>query len=67
MDGDKLGGRSAAAVYQGKTPVKVKKMGHFVYEVADLDRSVKFWTEVMGFEVTESNEQTPSSSCTLRR
>jgi catechol 2,3-dioxygenase-like lactoylglutathione lyase family enzyme len=40
----------------GASPIKVKKMGHFVYEVADVARSVKFWTEVMGFQVTESNE-----------
>lgn len=56
MDGDKRGGLSAETGQQGKTPVKVKKIGHFVYEVADIERSVKFWTEVMGFEVTESNE-----------
>src|SRR5690349_24681484 len=56
MDGDKRSGLSPETSYQGKTPVKVRKIGHFVYEVADIERSVKFWTEVMGFEVTESNE-----------
>ncbi|HEV8016233.1 MAG TPA: VOC family protein [Stellaceae bacterium] len=55
MDGDKRGGLGARA-YEGKTPVKVKKIGHFVYEVSDIERAVKFWTDVMGFEVTESNE-----------
>jgi catechol 2,3-dioxygenase-like lactoylglutathione lyase family enzyme len=40
----------------GGSPIKVKKVGHFVYEVADVARSVRFWTEVMGFQVTESNE-----------
>jgi catechol 2,3-dioxygenase-like lactoylglutathione lyase family enzyme len=55
MDGDKRGGLSPQT-YEGKTPVKVKKIGHFVYEVSDIERSVKFWTDVMGFEVTESNE-----------
>jgi catechol 2,3-dioxygenase-like lactoylglutathione lyase family enzyme len=55
MDGDTRGGPSPQ-IYQGKTPVKVKKIGHFVYEVSDIERSVRFWTEVMGFEVTESNE-----------
>jgi len=55
MDGDKPGGLSPQT-YQGPSPVKVKKFGHFVYEVADVARSVKFWTEVMGFKVTESNE-----------
>ena len=56
MDGDKRGGLSPEKADQGKTPVKVKKIGHFVYEVSDIERSVKFWTEIMGFEVTESNE-----------
>ena len=56
MDGDKRGGLTVATGSQGKTPVKVKKIGHFVYEVADIERSVKFWTEIMGFEVTEGNE-----------
>ena len=55
MDGDKRGGL-AAEIGQGTTPIKVKKFSHFVYEVANVERSVKFWTEVMGFEVTESNE-----------
>ena len=56
MDGDKRGGLKAETGQQDKTPVQVKKIGHFVYEVADIDRAVKFWTEIMGFRVTESNE-----------
>src|SRR5579872_7063653 len=55
MDGDKRAGL-APETGQGTTPIKVKKFSHFVYEVADVARSVKFWTEVMGFQVTESNE-----------
>ena len=56
MDGDKRGGLGPETSDRGKTPVKVKKIGHFVYEVSDVERSVKFWTEIMGFEVTERNE-----------
>jgi len=41
---------------QTKTPIKVKKIGHVVYEVSDLDRSKEFWTEVMGFNVSDVNE-----------
>jgi hypothetical protein len=41
MDGDKHGGVSPEAGYQGQTPVKVKKIGHFVYEVSDIARAVK--------------------------
>lgn len=55
MDGQQPGGSTPKA-YQGISPVKVKKLGHFVYEVADVARSVKFWTEVLGFEETETNE-----------
>lgn len=55
MDGDKRGGLTPETE-QGTTPIKVKKFSHFVYEVADVGRSVKFWTEIMGFQVTESNE-----------
>jgi catechol 2,3-dioxygenase-like lactoylglutathione lyase family enzyme len=39
------------------TPVKVKKLGHFVYEVSDLDRSIRFWTEIMGFHISDRNER----------
>jgi catechol 2,3-dioxygenase-like lactoylglutathione lyase family enzyme len=39
-----------------KSPIKVKKIGHLVYEVSDVDRTVKFWTEKMGFTVSDKNE-----------
>lgn len=42
--------------YKGKSPINVNKLGHFVYEVTDIERSVKFWTEVMGFHETDRNE-----------
>jgi len=38
------------------TPINVKKLGHFVYEVSDIDRSVRFWTEIMGFRISDRNE-----------
>ena len=38
------------------TPIKVKKLGHLVYEVSDIERSTKFWTEIMGFTVSDRNE-----------
>jgi len=41
--------------YQGSSPIKVNKLGHLVYEVSDVERSVKFWTEVMGFKETDRN------------
>jgi len=39
------------------TPVKVKKLGHLVYEVSNLERSVQFWTEIMGFQISDRNEK----------
>jgi len=39
------------------TPIKVKKLGHFVYEVSDVERSTKFWTDIMGFKITDRNDK----------
>ena len=41
---------------QETTPVKVKKLGHAVFQVGDIERSTKFWTEIMGFKVSDKNE-----------
>ena len=43
--------------YKGTSHIKVNKLGHMVYEVSDIERSVKFWTEVMGFEETDRNDK----------
>lgn len=42
--------------YTGKSPIKVNKLGHMIYEVSDVERTAKFWSEVMGFEETDRNE-----------
>jgi catechol 2,3-dioxygenase len=42
--------------YEGVTPIKVNKLGHLVYEVSDVERTVKFWTEVMGFQESDRND-----------
>jgi catechol 2,3-dioxygenase-like lactoylglutathione lyase family enzyme len=52
-----------AAAAPRPSPIKVKKLGHLVYEVSDVERSRKFWTEVMGFTVSDVNEQ---GMCFLR-
>ena len=41
--------------YKGVSPIRVKKLGHLVYEVSDIERSVRFWTEVMGLIETDRN------------
>lgn len=38
------------------TPVKVKKLGHVVFSVSDIERTTKFWTEILGFQVSDRNE-----------
>jgi catechol 2,3-dioxygenase len=42
--------------YTGTSPVSVNKLGHLVYEVTDVERTVRFWTQVMGFKETDRNE-----------
>lgn len=44
------------ASYRGTSPIKAKKLGHMVYQVSDIERSVRFWTEVMGFVETDRND-----------
>jgi catechol 2,3-dioxygenase len=39
------------------TPVKVKKLGHVVFTVSDIERTTRFWTEIMGFRVSDRNER----------
>jgi catechol 2,3-dioxygenase-like lactoylglutathione lyase family enzyme len=38
------------------TPIHVKKIGHVVLSVSDIERSSKFWTEIMGFQFSDRNE-----------
>jgi catechol 2,3-dioxygenase-like lactoylglutathione lyase family enzyme len=46
-----------ASEINSQSPIKVKKIGHVVYRVSDVERSVKFWTEIMGFKESDRNEQ----------
>jgi catechol 2,3-dioxygenase-like lactoylglutathione lyase family enzyme len=38
------------------TPISVRKLGHLVYEVSDIERSTAFWTEILGFSISDRNE-----------
>ena len=38
------------------TPVRVKKLGHVVLRVSDVERSTRFWTDILGFSVSDRNE-----------
>jgi catechol 2,3-dioxygenase-like lactoylglutathione lyase family enzyme len=45
-----------AEAQQADTPVNVLKLGHVVLRVNDVERSAKFWTEIMGFKISDRNE-----------
>ncbi len=38
-------------------PVKVRRLGHVALNVRDIEVSVKFYTECLGFQVSDVNEQ----------
>ena len=38
------------------SPVKIKKLGHVVFRVRDVERSTRFYTEILNFRVSDINE-----------
>lgn len=38
------------------SPVRIMKLGHIVLQVRDIERSVKFYTEVLNFRVSDRQE-----------
>jgi len=54
MTSDEREGASTPS--QERTPVNVRKLGHVVFTVSDIERTTKFWTEIMGFQVSDRNE-----------
>ena len=49
-------------------PFKLGKLGHIVINCADLERSIKFYTEIMGFEVSDiyTSDMAPGGMAFLR-
>lgn len=49
-------------------PFKLGKLGHIVINCADLERSLKFYTEIMGFEVSDiyPSDMAPGGMAFLR-
>jgi catechol 2,3-dioxygenase-like lactoylglutathione lyase family enzyme len=39
------------------SPIRVRKIGHIVYEVTDVARSARFWQDVLGFTFSDMNEK----------
>ena len=64
MDVDKI----TAMKRPAGTPFRISKIGHVGLNVTDLERSTKFYTEVMGFSVTEAmgENQRPGGLVFLR-
>ena len=48
--------RRTSSDHENATPVRVTKLGHVVFTVSDIERSTAFWTEIMGFQVSDRNE-----------
>jgi catechol 2,3-dioxygenase len=51
MDHAENANRSNTA--QHVSPIRVRKLGHVVIQVRDIERSLKFYTEVMNFRVSD--------------
>lgn len=54
---ERAAGRDAGGSGTAQTPIQVRKIGHVVYEVSDIERSTRFWTDIMGFRVSDRNER----------
>ena len=48
--------RQAGESASQATPVRIKKIGHVVLSVSDIERSSRFWSEIMGFKFSDRNE-----------
>jgi len=46
-----------AATTTEKSPVQIRKLGHVVLWVSDIQRSVNFYTEVLNFKVSDWDKQ----------
>jgi catechol 2,3-dioxygenase-like lactoylglutathione lyase family enzyme len=45
------------AASQASIPFRIEKLGHVVFYVSDIDRSIRFYTEVLPFKISDVNEQ----------
>ena len=45
-----------ATATTARTPIGVRKLGHLILRVRDVDRSARFYTEVLGFTESDRNE-----------
>ena len=38
------------------TPIRTRKISHVLLHVADIERSVKFYTDILGFKESDRNQ-----------
>src|SRR3954451_16188415 len=50
-------GAKQDASSQASVPFRIEKLGHVVFYVSDIDRSIRFYTEVLPFKISDVNEQ----------
>ena len=48
---------SNAQTESHNSPVRVRKIGHVVFNVSDVERTTRFWTEIMGFHISDRNDR----------
>ena len=44
------------AAVEERSPVQIRKLGHVVIRVRDVERSIRFYTEILNFRVSDVNE-----------
>jgi catechol 2,3-dioxygenase-like lactoylglutathione lyase family enzyme len=49
--------RTAQSDAEERSPVAIRKLGHVVFRVRDVERSTRFYTEILNFRVSDINEQ----------
>jgi catechol 2,3-dioxygenase-like lactoylglutathione lyase family enzyme len=49
--------RASASTASRPSPVKIRKIGHVVIQVRDLERSMKFYTEILNFRVSDRSPE----------
>ena len=50
-------GASSTGSAKAEAPFRINKLGHVVFFVSDMERSLRFYTEVLPFKVSDVNEQ----------
>jgi len=48
---------TSAAETDERSPINIRKLGHVVFRVRDIERSTRFYTEILNFRVSDVNEQ----------